>query len=81
MNQILLPPILEERPWAVFAACREADPDAFFDETNEAGAKGICAGCPVRLECLEYALDTREPFGVWGGYGPKERRGLLRRSA
>jgi WhiB family redox-sensing transcriptional regulator len=81
MNQILLPPILEERPWVVFAVCREADAGVFFDETHEVEAKTLCAGCPVREECLEYALDTREPYGVWGGYGPKERRRLLRRSA
>lgn len=73
------------------AACKTADPDLFFGPdaefaTSRAGrvakAKAVCAGCPERLACLAWALDTREPYGVWGGTGEDERRALLhRRSA
>ena len=42
-------------------------------------AKAICMGCPVRLDCLADALDSRAEFGVWGGMTERERRTLLRR--
>jgi WhiB family redox-sensing transcriptional regulator len=79
----LTAPIDEERPWVVFGACREADGDVFFPVTKEDVDKAlaICATCPVRLECLEYALEARERYGVWGGMTEKQRRRLLRRSA
>jgi len=62
-------------------------PDAFFhdDATSSAGprwnykiAKTLCADCPIRLECLEYALAADEEYGVWGGLSPVERRQLKR---
>ena len=65
--------------------CQNA-PDMFF-ETDEIGynpylyARQLCAECPVQAVCLEYALDAREPFGVWGGTTPGERRRMLRRVA
>ena len=39
-----------------------------------AEAKAICSGCPVRQECLDYALDSRQAYGIWGGKTPTERR-------
>lgn len=39
-------------------------------------AKKLCQGCPLVLECLEYAIDNEESFGIWGGLTPRERRGL-----
>jgi WhiB family redox-sensing transcriptional regulator len=45
---------------------------------RERQAKGICARCPVRIECLEYAVRIREPHGIWGGLNELERRILLR---
>ncbi len=76
-------PITEERPWVVFAACRDADPDLFFPSTREeeAAAKAYCAVCTVAGECADYALDAREHFGIWGGASEKQRRSILRRSA
>jgi WhiB family transcriptional regulator, redox-sensing transcriptional regulator len=73
-------PILEERPWAVFAACREAEPELFFGGSKDAeeAALAICAICTVRRECLEHALETRERFGVWGGETEQGRKRLLR---
>jgi len=72
--------LLEDLPWAADAKCLQADPDTFFPEkggsTRE--AKRICAQCPVRAECLEYALDNDERFGIWGGLSERERRKLKR---
>lgn len=77
----LTAPILEERPWAVFAACREIDPEIFFPNgrEQEARALAVCATCPVVEDCLEYAVDSRERYGVWGGTTEKGRRKLMQR--
>ena len=67
--------------WRREAACRDLDTDVFFPLTDEeAGpAKAVCATCPVREECLEFALATRQNDGVWGGLTETERRRLRRR--
>jgi WhiB family redox-sensing transcriptional regulator len=74
---------VDERPWAAYASCRSADPDLFFPTGDEDGSEAlkICSGCPVREDCLEWALDTRIRYGIWGGATERERRRLLRRSA
>ena len=46
-------------------------------ERRERKAKVICARCPVRGECLDFALRVREPHGIWGGFTEIERRALL----
>ena len=73
---ILGAPVLDERPWAVFAACKESPSVSFFPQTKdeERAAIAICTICPVREDCLDHALTTRERFGVWGGLTEKERR-------
>jgi WhiB family redox-sensing transcriptional regulator len=62
--------------WRLDALCAETDPEAFFPEkggsTRE--AKRVCLGCSVRTECLEFALDNDERFGIWGGLSERERR-------
>jgi WhiB family redox-sensing transcriptional regulator len=71
----------EDQEWQERALCAQTDPEAFFPEkggsTRE--AKRICAGCDVRPECLEYALQHDERFGIWGGLSERERRKLKRR--
>jgi len=76
-------PVTEERPWMVFSSCRDADPDLFFPATpgESDHALALCAICPVRSDCLEYALEARERFGIWGGLTEKQRLALLHRSA
>lgn len=73
--------------WQSRAACRELGSTRFFHPADERGedrdqrdaaAKRVCAQCPVRTACLEHALRTREPYGVWGGLTEEERRELLR---
>jgi WhiB family redox-sensing transcriptional regulator len=67
--------------WQRAANCLGVDPDLFFPErggsTRE--AKEVCRGCVVREECLQYALDNSEKFGIWGGLSERERRRLRRR--
>ncbi len=64
--------------WQERALCAETDPEAFFPEkggsTRE--AKRVCQSCEVRPECLDYALDHDERFGIWGGLSERERRRL-----
>ncbi len=74
---------LDDRPWAGYAACRDADPDLFFPASDEkaAAAIKICQGCPVSAECLDWALEMRITYGVWGGATERDRRRLRRRSA
>jgi WhiB family redox-sensing transcriptional regulator len=84
MLPALTAPIDDERPWVVFGACRNAtDTETFFPVTPEETerALAICATCPVQRECLDYALEARERFGIWGGKTEKQRRQILRRSA
>ncbi|WP_329560779.1 WhiB family transcriptional regulator [Kitasatospora sp. NBC_01266] len=73
--------------WQSHAACREADSGLFFHPPGErnpahddrdAAAKAVCARCPVRVACLDHALRTREPYGVWGGLSEEERAAALR---
>lgn len=66
--------------WTASAACRNAQPDELFVKGAEQNkAKLVCAGCPVRTECLAEALDNQIEWGVWGGMTERERRALLRR--
>ncbi len=73
----------DDRVWMLEAKCLDADPEAFFPEkggsTRE--AKRICATCPVRGECLDYALANDERFGIWGGLSERERRRAKRLTA
>jgi WhiB family redox-sensing transcriptional regulator len=63
------------------ALCKSADTSVFFpvSDTFAGEAKAICAACPVAEECLEYAIATRQPDGVWGGLTSVERHRLVRR--
>ena len=73
--------------WFDKANCQGVKTDVFFVERPkgqvprldpDAEAKQVCRGCVVRKECLEYAIEHNERFGVWGGLGEKERRKLMR---
>jgi WhiB family redox-sensing transcriptional regulator len=76
----------DEGGWRAHAACRGEDPELFFpaDSTGPAlaqvaEAKRVCADCPVRQECLRFALSTGQGYGIWGGLTEDERRKLRRR--
>lgn len=68
--------------WAERARCVDADPDTFFGGKGHpvGPAKAICSRCPVKAECLDWAIQQGEQYGVWGGTSPRERLLLLRRS-
>lgn len=55
--------------WKKRAACRYASNDLFFVDRGQSTteAKQLCKGCPVRIECLHYAVTRPETFGTWGG--------------
>ena len=69
-----------EDDWREDALCREVDPDRFFPEKGgtTAPAKQVCRRCAVAEECLAYALEHDERFGIWGGLSERERRQLKR---
>ncbi|GAA2154948.1 WhiB family transcriptional regulator [Kitasatospora kazusensis] len=73
--------------WQSRGSCGRADTALFFHpagerdtehQEREEAAKAVCAPCPVRIECRRHALQTREPFGVWGGLTEDERHRLVR---
>lgn len=68
-----------ETDWMAQAKCREMDPAVFFpnDGIGVLIAQRICRDCPVREECLEYALADGVGHGVWGGASERQRRRIL----
>jgi WhiB family redox-sensing transcriptional regulator len=71
--------------WRHRSACRDTDPDLFFPigATGDAighaeAAKAVCRQCPVRLDCLEFAMTSNQDSGVWGGVTEDERRRMRR---
>lgn len=86
-RQVGLPP----RPgwgWQDLAACRGKDVVLFFGpdgerqperEIRERQAKALCASCPVRGDCLAYAISRPEKYGTWGGLNEEERASERRR--
>lgn len=66
--------------WQERALCAQTDPEAFHPEKGGStrAAKAVCAVCEVTADCLEYALDNDERFGIWGGLSERERRKLKR---
>lgn len=72
---------LLKQEWQIYAACSGKEADLWFSNKDSEikRAKIICQGCPVRAECLNYALVRKEPFGVWGGLDEKERHRFWKR--
>lgn len=71
--------------WKSEAACKDADLNIFFPDnsdktaikTGEVYAKNYCRKCTVAAECLMYAIDNEEIYGVWGSFAPKERTTII----
>lgn len=74
-----------DRLWAENAACRSMGPNLFYPDyaahESVTAAKKVCEVCPVRADCLEWALVTRQGDGIWGGTSGQERDRILRRRA
>jgi WhiB family transcriptional regulator, redox-sensing transcriptional regulator len=71
--------------WRMLAACQSIDPELFFPVSASGksleqvtAAKAVCAACPVRRECLAFALRTGQVHGIWGGRTVEERHQALR---
>jgi WhiB family redox-sensing transcriptional regulator len=74
--------LLGERPdWHKFAACKGADPNLFFPERFVVSpvAHTYCRRCPVQQDCLSFAIEANENWGIWGGMSQKARRAEARR--
>lgn len=73
------PALFVQHDWYRYAACRGADTSIFYPERGRSNkkARAYCARCPVRLACLEVALENRE-HGVWGDTSARQRRDELR---
>jgi WhiB family redox-sensing transcriptional regulator len=76
-----------EEDWRFRGSCRDKDNTLFFPLTEDDGeeppypspeAKAVCDLCPVRHECLEYALTSRIPYGIFGGQSAYERSLILK---
>jgi WhiB family redox-sensing transcriptional regulator len=79
-------PLTITTEWRELAACRDSEPSLFFPIGSTgpaieqiAAAKSICAVCSVQEDCLQYALESNQESGVWGGYAEDERRRLRKR--
>ena len=75
----------EDDDWRALAACRSVDANLFFPNGSSGpaigqvqAAKAFCRSCPVQRACLEFALETTQEDGVWGGKDETERRRLRR---
>jgi WhiB family redox-sensing transcriptional regulator len=75
-------PVADLWDWQLRGACRQANPELFFHPDGERGSErrsrlsqaiAICDACPVLQCCREHALQTREPYGVWGGMTEDQR--------
>ena len=70
--------------WYQKAACKGADQDAWFPTVGYGNsqtvqeARVVCFSCPVQQECLNFALEHNEMYGIWGGYSPKARNAIRR---
>jgi WhiB family redox-sensing transcriptional regulator len=79
------PDSLTNDSWRDGAACRSSDPDLFFPVGTTGlavghilAAKAVCRECPAQAPCLEYALETNQDSGIWGGTSEEERRVIRR---
>jgi WhiB family redox-sensing transcriptional regulator len=75
-------PVATRWDWQLDGACRQANPELFFNPEGERDrarrfraslAIAVCNGCPVLRQCRDHALQVREPYGVWGGMTESER--------
>ena len=71
---------MQVQSWREIAACKGVRPSLFYPENEgeERKAKAVCGLCEVREPCLEFAISSGEPEGVWGGLNSRQRRRLSR---
>ncbi len=88
MTTQALPFINAVADWRAIALCRDTEPDLFFPVGSTgaaldqiAAAKGVCNQCAARGDCLDFALESNQDSGVWGGLCEEERRQIRRERA
>jgi WhiB family transcriptional regulator, redox-sensing transcriptional regulator len=85
-NQLASTPLLDgfcsDQDWRAYGHCAEIDPEVWFavGAREHKFAKKICQSCPVRQQCLEYAMEAPVDYGVWGGLTERERRRFRRQA-
>ena len=74
--------IATDQDWRAGALCAQRDPNLWFavGAIEHKEAKRICRGCPVRVDCLVYAMDEPVDHGIWGGLTERERRRFRRKA-
>ena len=82
VRKVIVDDVDNQLAWQSDSLCAQTDPEAFFPEKGGStrDAKKICTSCEVRNQCLEYALENDERFGIWGGLSERERRKLRKRA-
>lgn len=73
-----------DKHWRLYSACTDADPELFFIERGSPrqmidDARAVCAACPVKAQCLAWAIQEGARDGIWGGLTPRERGAYARR--
>ena len=73
--------MMKSTEWIRRANCRGLKTNMFYPRRyeSEKPAKSVCAGCSVRDECVNYALEQHDRFGIWGGLNDKQRSSLRRK--
>ena len=91
MSQVRRQTAVLPRPnwgWQDSAACRGEDLMLFFGpdgerqperDIRERKAKAVCANCPIRVQCLDWAIATRADYGIWGGVDFERETDVVRR--
>lgn len=72
----------EDQNWRAQALCSRSEPELWFavGALEHKIAKSVCRRCPVRQECLNYAMEAPVDHGIWGGFTERERRRYRRRN-
>lgn len=80
MTNVVDTPTWLDHAWQDRARCLGVEPELFYPQKGDSlePAKRICASCPVQRDCLQYALEHNERYGIWGGTSERERRRLRR---
>lgn len=75
--------MLADQDWRAHGACSGTDPNLWFavGAIEHRHAKSICRRCPVREQCLAYAMEAPVDHGIWGGLTERERRRFRRQAA
>ena len=75
----------DDEDWTTLGKCQRYPLDMFYPQPGDAqtarDAKKVCAACPVRVRCLDEALQNGEEDGIWGGTSPRQRSAMLRKAA